>query len=144
MPDSIPSDAVDSLRATLAQTGRTDRPKVVLPDDERDHFPEEEVVRLSLDGKARYARVDRALDDSLELRGIYANARQAREGDGENYLVAWADDNRLDFGRTVHIDIIDEGEHYGLRAPGERAVYTAVESADSSLADIAKQAEENR
>ncbi|WP_255198558.1 DUF7112 family protein [Halorarius litoreus] len=144
MPDSVSSDAVDSVRATLARAGRTDRPKVTLPDDARERFPTEEVVRLDLGGKTRHVRIERALDDTLELRGAYANARQAREGDGENHLVAWADAKGLDFGRTVHVDIVDEGTAYGLRAPGERAVYTVPDAPNDSLADIAKQTEENR
>lgn len=142
MPDSVSSDAVDSVRATLARAGRTDRPKVTIPDDARDRFPTEEVVRLDLGGKTRHARVERALDDTLEFRGAYANARQAREADGENLLAAWADDAGLDFGRTVHLDVVDEGTAYGLRAPGERAVYTVATSPDDSLADIAKQTQE--
>lgn len=144
MPDSVSSDAVDSVRAMLARAGRTDRPKVTLPDDARDRLPEDGVVRLQLGGKTRHARIERALDDSLELRGAYANARQAREGDGENHLVAWAESKRLDFGRTVHLDVVDEGATYGLRAPGERAVYTVPDARDDSLADIARQAEEDR
>lgn len=143
MPDSVSSDAVDSVRATLARAGRTDRPKVTLPDDARDRFPTDEVVRLVVAGKTRHARVERALDDTLELRGAYANARQAREGDGENHLVAWADDAGLDFGRTVHVDFVDEGSTYGLRAPGVRAVYTVPDSPNESLADIAKQTQQS-
>lgn len=144
MPDSVSSDAVDSVRATLARAGRTDRPKVTLPDDARDRVPEGTVVRLVLDGTTRHARVERALDDTLELRGAYANARQAKEGDGENHLLAWADDHGLDFGRTVHLDVVLEGEVYGLRAPGERTVYSVPETTDSSLADIAEEVEEDR
>jgi hypothetical protein len=142
MPDSVSSDAVDSVRATLARAGRTDRPKVTIPDDARDRFPTDEVVRLDLGGKTRHARVERALDDSLELRGAYANARQARAGDGENHLVAWATAAGLDFGRTVHLDVVEEGHAYGLRAPGERAVYTVTASPDDSLADIANQTQQ--
>lgn len=144
MPDSVSSDAVDSVRATLARAGRTDRPKVTIPDDARDRFPAGTVVRLVLDGTTRHARVERALDDSLELRGAYANARQATEGDGENHLLGWADDHGLDFGRTVHLDVVVEGEIYGLRAPGGSAIYAVPESTDSTLADIAEEVEEDR
>lgn len=144
MPDSVPSDAVDSVRATLDRAGRTDRPKVTLPDEDRDRFPRDEVVKLVLDGTTRHARVERAIDDTLELRGAYANPRQAREGDGENHLPAWVDDAGLDFERTVHVDVVEAGALYGLRAPGERAVYEVPDSPDESLADIAKQVEEGR
>ena len=137
MPESVPSDAVDSVRATLERAGRTDRPKIVVPDDDRDAVPEGELVRLSADGTTYHARVELAIDDSLELRGLYDNARLAREGDGENRLAAWADDHGLDFGRTVHLDLVDEGFFYGLRAPGERAVYQVPDRPDEGLADIA-------
>ncbi|WP_255151353.1 DUF7112 family protein [Halorarius halobius] len=144
MPDSVSSDAVDTVRATLARAGRTDRPKVTLPDDARDRFPTDEVVRVALDGRTRYARIERALDDTLELRGAYANARQAREADGENHLLDWVDATGLDFERTVHVDVVDEGSMYGLRAPGERAVYTVPDETDESLSDIARQVEEGQ
>lgn len=138
MSDAVSSDVVDTVRATLARAGRTDRPKVALPDDDRDRFPAGEVVRVVLDGTTRHARVERALDDSLELRGAYANARQAREGDGDNHLLAWAEASGLEFGRTVQVDVVDEGAIYGLRAPGERAVYSVPSGPDESLADIAE------
>jgi hypothetical protein len=141
MPESVPSDAVDSVRATLERAGRTDRPKIVVPDDARDAVPEGAVVRLSADGATYHARVELAIDDSLELRGLYDNARLAREGDGENRLAAWADGQGLDFGRTVHLDVVDEGFFYGLRAPGERAVYRVPDRPDEGLADIARQVE---
>ena len=141
MPESVPSDAVDSVRATLERAGRTDRPKVVIPDDAHDAVPEGEVVRVSVDGTVYHAQVDLAIDDSLEIRGLYDNARLARDGDGENRLAAWADDHGLDFGRTVHLDLVDEGFFYGLRAPGERAVYQVPDRPDDDLADIARQVE---
>lgn len=141
MPESVPSDAVDSVRATLERAGRTDRPKVAVPEDARDRVPEGEVVRLSLDGSVRHATVDLAIDDSLEIRGAYDNARLAREGDGENRLVAWVADNGLDFGRTVHLDVVEEGFFYGLRAPGERAVYRVPDRPDEGLAEIASDVE---
>jgi len=142
MPESVPSDAVESVRATVERAGRTDRPKVTVPESARDRLPEGEPVRLSLGGSVRHARVELAIDDSLEIRGAYDNARLAREGDGSNRLVEWFDDIGLDFGRTVHLDIVDEGFFYGLRAPGERAVYRVPDQPDEGLAELAKQTEE--
>jgi hypothetical protein len=141
MPESVPSDAVDSVRATLERAGRTDRPKVVVPEDAHDRVPEGEVVRLSLDGAVRHATVDLAIDDSLEIRGAYDNPRLAREADGENRLVEWVEANGLDFGRTVHLDVVEAGFFYGLRAPGERAVYQVPDRPDEGLADIARDVE---
>lgn len=143
MPESVPSDAVESVRATVERAGRTDRPNVTIPESARDRIPAGEPVRLSLDGSVRHATVELAIDDSLEIRGAYDNARLAREGDGPNRLVEWVDDAGLDFGRTVHLDVIDEGFFYGLRAPGERAVYRVPERPDEGLAALARQAEED-
>ncbi|MDZ7745115.1 MAG: hypothetical protein U5K28_00760 [Halobacteriales archaeon] len=142
MADSVPSDAVNSVRATLARAGRTDRPKVTVPDEESELFPEFEIVRLGTGTGTYFARVELAIDDTMEIRGLYDNARLAKEGDGENHLPTWADDNGLDFGRTVHLDIVDEGFLYGLRAPGERVVYRVPDRPDDGLADIAEQIEE--
>lgn len=142
MADSVPSDAVNSVRATLARAGRTDRPKVTVPDEATDQFPEFEVVRIGTGNDTYFARVELAIDDTMEIRGLYDNARLAKEGDGENHLPAWADDNGLDFERTVHLDIVDEGFFYGLRAPGERVVYRVPDRPDDGLADIAEGIEE--
>ena len=137
MSESVPSDAVNSVRATLERAGRTDRPKVTLPEEVRDQAPEGEVVHLSLGGAVRHATVELAIDDTLEIRGAYDNARMAREGEGPNRLAEWADEKGLDFGRTVHLDVVDAGFFYGLRAPGERAVYTVTKRPDRGLQDIA-------
>lgn len=141
MPNSVPSDAVDSIRATLARAGRTDRPKIVVPDDARETVPEGEIVRVSDGGSVYHTRVDLAIDDSLELRGLYDNPRLAREADSDNHLGEWADRKGLDFGRTVHLDLVDEGFFYGLRAPGESAVYRVPDRPDDELADIASDLE---
>ena len=141
MSESVPSDVVDSVRATLERAGRTDRPKVVVPEDAHDRVPEGEVVRLSLDGAIRHATVELAIDDRLELRGAYDNARLARNSDGKNRLSEWVDANGLDFGRTVHLDVVAEGFFYGLRAPGERAVYHVPDRPDEGLAAIARDLE---
>lgn len=144
MPESVPSDAVESVRATVERAGRTDRPKIIIPESARDRVPEGEPVRLSFGGSVRHATVELAIDDSLELRGAYDNARLAREDEGPNRLVEWFDDVGLDFGRTVHLDLIDEGFFYGLRAPGERAVYHVPDRPDEGLAELAEQVEEER
>lgn len=139
MPDSVSSDGVPTVRATLARAGRTDRPKVSLPDDARDRFPTGEVVHLLLGGADRHAKIERAIDDALEIRGVYDNVRMARESDGENRLSGWADDARLDFGRSVLVDVLDEGFAYGLRAPGEETVYRVPDRPDEGLASIAEE-----
>lgn len=136
-------DAVRTVRATLARAGRTDRPRVAIPDDASDAVPAE-AVRLVLDGTTRYAHVERALDDGLEIRRVADNARQAREGDGQNRLPAWVDDRGLDIGRSVLLDVVEDGSLYGLRAPGESATYPLSGAPDEGLASIARDLEGNR
>lgn len=140
MTDRIPHDdpSVRAVRARLVRAGRTDRPKIVLPDDET-LFPEcEDPVRVVLGGRSYRAYLDHDFDGVPEIRALRENARMAREGEGENALAAWFRDSSLDFGRSVHVDVIDPGHHYGVRAPGERAVYTTHDAPAESLADIAK------
>ena len=135
MADRISHDhaSVVTHRAKLERSGRTSRPKLVLPDD----VPVlERPVRLVLDGTTYHATIEEAVDGTVEIRGAYDNARMAREREGENHLVGWAEDNGLDFGRSVHFDAVDD-DFYGVRAPGERAVYTPVDSPSDSLSDIA-------
>ncbi|WP_254824036.1 DUF7112 family protein [Haloglomus halophilum] len=136
------NDAVRTVRATLERVGRTDRPRIDLPDGERDAFPVGEVVRVALDGRTRHARVHRGLDDGLELRALYDNPRQARTGDGEDRLPAWVADRDLAFGRSVLVDVVDEGFFYGVRAPSESAVYEVPDRPDDGLAAIARDLEE--
>lgn len=136
--------SIETIRATLASAGATGRPRVAAPDDHADAFPTDEVVTLVLGGKERYARVDLALDDTKEIRGAYDNRRIAREADGENRLVEWTDAVGLDVGRSVLVDVVVPGECYGLRNPGETAVYEVPDTPKSSLDDIAKSLEGDR
>jgi hypothetical protein len=167
--------SVRTVRATLARVGSVDRPRISLPDDAADAFPVGEVVRVALDGSTRHARVHRGLDDGLELRALYDNARQARQGsalradespsgerggeapgerqrrehhdprgpDGEDRLPSWVDDRDLEFGRSVLVDVVDEGFFYGVRAPSESAVYEVPDRPDDGLAAIARDLEES-
>jgi len=131
---SVTSDGVETVRATIVESGSLDRPKVSVPDGT---MPEG-VVRVDADGATYHAPVAVGFDGDLELRGLYDNARMARERDGENRLREWVDDQGLAPGRTVLVDVVVEGEQYGLRAPGDSAVYRVVESPDDDLASIAE------
>ncbi|WP_226022083.1 DUF7112 family protein [Halomicrobium salinisoli] len=137
MADRLPSDheAVETHRVTVASVGRTDRPRVELPDDL--DVNEGDVVRLVLDGEEYHARVDAALDGSLVVSHVADNARLAREGDGENRLAEWVDGSEVALGGSAHLDVVTTGYKYGLREPGTRVVYSATDAPDSSLADIA-------
>ena len=131
---SVTSDGIETVRATIVESGSLDRPKVSVPDGT---MPEG-VVRVDTDGATYHAPVAVGFDGDLELRGLYDNARMARERDGENRLREWVDDQGLAPGRTVLVDVVVEGEQYGLRAPGDSAVYRVVESPDDDLASIAE------
>ena len=131
---SVTSDGVDTVRAEIVESGALDRPKVRLPDG----TAPEGVVRVDAAGSTYHAPVVVALDGDLELRGLYDNARMARERDGDNRLAAWVDEKGLDSGRTVLVDVVVDGQQYGLRAPGEEAVYRVVDSPDDDLASIAE------
>lgn len=131
---SVSSDGVETIRASIQQAGALDRPKLVVPEKA---IPEG-VVRVEADETTYHAYVEVGLDGDTELRGLYENARLARTGDGQNHLGEWVTDAGLDAGRSALLDVVVEGEQYGLRAPGERAVYDVVETPDDSLASIAE------
>ena len=129
------NETVRTHRITLGTAGRTSRPELQLP--ESIDASDGDVVRLTLDGRAYYARVDAGLDGALLVQGAFENARLAREDDGENHLIEWIDDSDADPGRSLLLDVLYEGYHYGLREPGQRVVYTVREPPQGSLSDIA-------
>lgn len=156
MPDRVAADnsSVETLRATLARAGRTDRPKVELP--ESFDVPDGP-VRLVLDDHEYHACIELSLRDVPEIRGAYDTPRIAREratrsaGDGpseersdsreraaENRLVEWVEDSGLGFDRSVLVDVVVPGQLYGLRTPGGHAVYEVSER-DEGLASIAEE-----
>ena len=145
MPDRVAADnpSVRTVRATLAAAGATGRPRVSVPDDAAKALPAGDVVRLVLDGRTRFARIDRALDDGFEIRGAYDNRRLAREAGGESRLVEWTEREGIDIGRSVLVDVVEAGELYGVRRPGTNAVYDVPGTTrDDSLAAIAERTRE--
>ena len=136
MTDRLPSDhpSIETVRATLARRGRT-RSRLELPADDR--FPLT-TVRLALDGDVSHARIERTRTLDVAIDGAYDNARLARERDGEDRLEAWRRNSEIDYGRSVLVDVVEAGFLYGVREPGERVVYDAVESPDEGLANIAR------
>ncbi|WP_257299918.1 hypothetical protein [Haloarchaeobius sp. FL176] len=144
MADRVSSDAVPTVRATLAKHGATGRLKLELPADETDRFPAEEVVRLVLDGDRYFARIESALTgDELLIAGAFETPSAARNpGEGENHLTTWCEANGRGAGGSVLVDVVEDGFQYGLRAPGGRAVYDALEQPDGSLASIASDLED--
>lgn len=138
MSDRIASDgdAVTTYRAHLARSGGTRLPCLRLPDDASVDAGDE--IRLVLDGTRYHARV---VGDAsgLLVRGAYDNRRLLREesGDGENRLVEWCRDHGREPDDAVDLDAVDPGHSYGLRVPGERAVYEVSKRPNRSLRDIA-------
>jgi len=145
MPDRVAADnpSVETVRATVTAAGAIGRPRVTLPDDAAGSFPTGDVVRLVLDGRTRFSRIERALDDSIEIRGAYDNRRLAREAGGESRLVEWTEREGIDIGRSVLVDVVEAGELYGVRRPGTNAVYEVPGTTrDDSLAAIAERTRE--
>jgi hypothetical protein len=131
---SVSADACETVRASLERAGALDRPRLVVP---AGTMPEG-VVRFEADGTTYHARVEVGLDGDLEVRGLYDNRRLARTGEGENRLGKWVEAAGLEAGRSALVDVVVDGEQYGLRAPGDHAVYDVVETPDDDLASIAE------
>jgi len=143
MTQRLPSDhpSVDSFDATVRRRGRTDRLAVVVPHRDGLQLPTDELLRLTLE-ESTYRMQPRETTAGVRLPGAYDSPALARNPeDGVNRLTEWIEDVGLGPSRTVTLDVIDAGVSYGLRAPGERTVYTAFEEPDSSLAAIASQLE---
>lgn len=146
MTDRIPSDhpSIETYRVPLARRGRLDRPRIDCA-AASDSVPVGETVRLVLDGDTYHARVTATFDDTPEIRGAYDNARLAREPvDGTDRLAEWRTANGIEFGRSVLLDVVEPGFHYGLRVPGERAVYDVVEPPNDGLRSIAESLDGDR
>ena len=140
MPERVPSDhpSVTTYRAHLQRSGGTRRPCLRLP--AQVEIADGDFVRLVLDGTEYHAAVT-SDTKGLVLRSAHNNRRMARERDGENRLVEWADAVGRDPGDAVELDEVEPGTLYGLREPGARAVYTATETPRDSLSAIAERLE---
>lgn len=142
MPERVPSDhdAVDSHRLHVETVGATSRPRVPLP--EAVDLAEGDVIRLSIEGDVSHAQVASTLSGTLALAGAYDNARLAREADeGTDHLREWLDDHGIGGGDPLLLDVVTPGYAYGLRRPGDRVVYAAVEPPSDSLSGIARDLE---
>lgn len=140
MADRITHDnpTVTTVRANVTEQGATGRPLLEVPGDAGvDLSPG--VIRLTLDGTEYQALVERPLTgDGLEVRRAADSPDQARSGDGPDRLREWIESSDVRIGGSALFDEVETNFKYGLRAPGERAVYDATESPDDSLASIAE------
>lgn len=145
MPARVPSDhgSIETFRATVESVGRTDRPKVVLPEEAGRDLDADEVVRLVVDDRTYHTRVDTDLEGGRELRGAFRSPTLARDPDaGEDHLPDWLDDTGIEAGSSVLVDVVTAGFQYGLREPGARAVYEVADQPDDGLASIARDLDE--
>lgn len=139
--DRISSEnpAVETLRARVARHGGSGK-RLDLPEGS---LPEDEVVRLVVDGATYHAQVKDGFADGPHLSGAYETPHLARERSGTNHLREWLDRVDRPVDGSVLVDVIEPGFAYGLREPGEEAVYEAVERPKESLAEIARNLEES-
>jgi hypothetical protein len=137
--ERLPSDhdAVESHRCHLESVGRTSRCRVPLPDGLG--LADGDVIRVSLEGEAAHAHLEQTLAGDLAISAAFDNPRLARaEGEGADRLADWLTDSGLGAGDPLLVDVVTEGYALGLRRPGERVIYTAVDPPSDSLADIAQ------
>jgi hypothetical protein len=141
----VPHDhpTVDTVRAPVERSGAGVR--VAIPADDRDRFPVGDVVVVVLGGTDRYARVESHLtEDRLLLSGAYDSPDLARDpGASTDRLGEWLDDRDREAGDSVLIDVVDEGERYGLRGPRESATYRDRSTRDEGLASIAEDVDDS-
>lgn len=139
MTEFVTHEAVETVSGRVERVGGTRRRQVVAPGVEP---CEDDVVRVDLDGSTYRAPVDVSDAGDLVFRGAYDAPSQARNRTGTDHLTAFLDDHGLDAGRTIHVDVVEPGFRYGLRAPGQTATYRATGQPNSSLADIARNLDE--
>lgn len=139
MTDYVTHDSVENVAGIVERVGGTRRRQVVATDIEP---PTDDVVRLDIDGSTYRAPVSQSGLGHLAFRGAYDSPSQARSRTGTNHLAEFLDDHGLEPGRTVHVDIVEPGFRFGVRAPGANATYRTTGAPNSSLADIARSLDE--
>lgn len=127
---------IETVEATVKRQGGTTRPEIQV--NEELDVDTGDLVRVVLDGSEYRVPIEHASDGKPVFRHANSSPRLARNPQGaENALVDWVEKRELSFGRTVSVDIVEPGFKYGLRSPGESAVYSGGKPTDS-LAGIAK------
>ncbi len=132
-------ETIDTYDATVVAHGTRRRPALSIP--AAADVPVGEVLRVVVTGESQTFFVQAeafADDEGPRVTGLYATPEAARSRRGEDWLRPWLEAVDLAVGRTVHFDVIEPGYKYGLRAPGERALYDAPDGPDESLAAIAR------
>lgn len=139
MGDTVTDETVPTVTGTLARAGGTSRLELRLPADAAEEFPTGDVVRVVVDGSECHTQLSENASGQPVIRGAYPTPTLARDPVvADDALAAWVDDHGLEAGRSVHVDVVEPGFKYGVRAPGESATYEAAEPPSSSLTDIAE------
>lgn len=139
MPDRVSSDhpSIRTVRGTIDRAGSTRRPELHVPVDELTAVPDQTSIRIALEETTYYALPIRR-SSTLVIGGCYDNSRLARDPrEGSDRLATWIAASDLSIGRTVLVDIIVAGYHYGVRAPGTETTYMPVHPPSTSLQHIA-------
>ena len=132
------SDAIDSHRATIVRRGGSRTPCLELPPAVAEVVAVDDHLTIVIDGAEQHATVSGDNTGPL-LYGAYETRKQARTtGAGPNRLGEWLRALDREIGDSVICDVIVDGERYGLRAPGARAVYTVKHEPRDSLQSIAE------
>ena len=145
MSTRLPSDseAIANHRAEIVRRGGSRTKCLSLPTAVADVADVDDVLTLVIDGTETHAVV---ADDSdgLVVYGAYDNRRLAKTaGEGTNRLGEWLAALDRETGSSVVCDEIVAGERYGLRAPGDRIVYTVRQGPRDSLQSIAEGLDED-
>lgn len=143
MVDRLPSDhpSVESVRSRVARHGGA-RKRIEVP---AEILPDEDVIRVVINEETYFGSLHAGPSATERwITGVYESPRLARDpGDAEDYLEAWLDRHDRSPGSSVLVDVIEPEYAIGLRPPGERTVYEAVESPSDSLDAIARSLEED-
>ncbi|TQQ82696.1 hypothetical protein EGH24_04405 [Halonotius terrestris] len=132
------SDAVANHRAEIVRRGGSRTKCLSLPAAIGDAVSAGDRLTLVIDG-SEYYTVVAGDSDGLVVHGAYDNRRLAKTtGEGTNRLGEWLAELGREADNSVVCDEIAAGERYGLRAPGDRAVYTVQQEPRDSLQSIAE------
>lgn len=144
MVDRVASDhpSITTVRATVVRHGGRNR-RLELPPSATDLLGDRGEIEVIVDERRRVGRC-RTVADTPAIVGLYdTNAAAAGDIEGENRLTSTLSAMDRPIGSSVLVDAIDPGRRVGLRPPGQRAIYDAVRTRESSLDAIARDLEDD-